>query len=171
MPIPRTRADFIAEVESAFGKLDAELTAEIGDIPCVEIEGGNSWTVKDLLVVRSWWTRAVTGWIAAGREDAEVELALPAPGFKWSETPALNQTLVDQARDTDFVKAHRELTHAYTAMRECVELLSDRELEQVGVFRWAANYPLVRWLSINTTRQYTTARTYVRKAKVRSAES
>jgi hypothetical protein len=31
------------------------------------------------------------------------------------------------------------------------------------VFGWAGKWPLARWISINTARQYTTARAYVRQ--------
>jgi hypothetical protein len=42
--------------------------------------------------------------------------------------------------------------------------LDDRQLLGVGTFAWAGKYPVSRWLSINTARQYTTARSFVRRA-------
>ena len=45
-----------------------------------------------------------------------------------------------------------------------IEELEDTELLDVGTFEWAGNYPVSRWISINTARQYTTARSFLRKA-------
>lgn len=45
-----------------------------------------------------------------------------------------------------------------------IEALDDRGLLEAGVFGWAGKWPIARWISINTARQYTTARTYVRRA-------
>jgi len=42
--------------------------------------------------------------------------------------------------------------------------LDDNELLQPGVYEWAGKWPLARWISINTARQYATARTFVRRA-------
>jgi hypothetical protein len=49
-------------------------------------------------------------------------------------------------------------------VRRKIEELDDRELLEVGAFPWAGKYPIARWISLNTARQYTTARTYVRRA-------
>ena len=47
---------------------------------------------------------------------------------------------------------------------QTIDSLDDRELLEVGRFAWAGRYPISRWISINTARQYTTARTFVRRA-------
>ena len=42
--------------------------------------------------------------------------------------------------------------------------LDDRELLESAVFEWAGpKYPVRRWLSLNTSRQYETARTLIRR--------
>ena len=48
--------------------------------------------------------------------------------------------------------------------------LSDAELLEVGAFEPAGKWPIARWLSINTARQYSTARTFIRRA-VRASRS
>ncbi len=40
----------------------------------------------------------------------------------------------------------------------------DAALLEVGVFPWARKWPIARWISINTARQYQTARTAIRRA-------
>jgi hypothetical protein len=45
-----------------------------------------------------------------------------------------------------------------------IDGLDDTQLLEVGVFEWAGRYPISRWISLNTARQYTTARTFIRRA-------
>lgn len=160
MPIPKSRADLRDSVQVTYTKLAAELDVagpRAGSIPCVD-----DWTVKDLLAVRAWWTESVIDWIAAGRRG-EVPVT-PAPGYRWKETPRLNADIVRKARRESFRSVRERLERGYVLVLQTIDSLDDRELLDSGVFEWAGKYPVARWLSINTTRQYTTARTFVRRA-------
>lgn len=161
MPIPTTRHELLAQIEPAFSKLKAELhdlDANLADEICVA-----DWTVKDLLAVRLWWTRAVLDWIDCGRHGNNPEL--PASGYGWNETPRLNAAIVQAAAQLSATQLIDDLDAQYRRLLVTIDELNDAELTQVGQFTWAGNYPICRWLSINTTRQYVTARTHIRRAK------
>lgn len=128
-----------------------------GSLACVD-----DWTVKDLLAVRVWWTENVIDWIEAGQRG-EVPLT-PAEGYRWKETPRLNADIVRKSRRESYRSLRKRLERGYERVMRTIDKLDDRELLGVGVYEWAGRYPLSRWLSINTARQYTTARTYVRRA-------
>lgn len=128
-----------------------------GSLACVD-----DWTVKDLLAVRVWWTENVIDWIEAGQRG-EVPLT-PAEGYRWKETPRLNADIVKKSRRESYRSLRKRLERGYERVMRTIDKLDDRELLGVGVYEWAGRYPLSRWLSINTARQYTTARTYVRRA-------
>ena len=165
MPIPRSRAELRESVCTEFDKLTRELDAagpRAGGLPCVD-----SWTIKDLLAVRSWWTESVVAWVAAGRRG-EVPRT-PATGYRWNETPRLNDDIVRRSKRQSYRSIRERLQRGYEQVLQTIDDLDDRELLDKGVFEWAGNYPVARWLSINTTRQYTTARTFVRRA-MRSQE-
>jgi hypothetical protein len=160
MPIPRTRDELTGEMAAAFDKLQDTLDAggaDLGDAPCVD-----GWTVRDVLAVRVWWTEHVVEWIEAGRRG-ETPI-VPAPGYGWSETPRLNAEIVRESASVSLGMLRKRLTRAFTRTMATIDSLSDRELLEVGAFEWAGKWPISRWLSINTTRQYVTARTYVRRA-------
>ncbi|NNC57498.1 MAG: ClbS/DfsB family four-helix bundle protein [Woeseiaceae bacterium] len=160
MPIPKTRAELTSSVISTFQKLNCELDGAgvtAGSLACVD-----DWTVKDLLAVRVWWTENVIDWIEAGQRG-EVPLT-PAEGYRWKETPRLNADIVKKSRRESYRSLRRRLERGYERVMRTIDKLDDRELLGVGVYEWAGRYPLSRWLSINTARQYTTARTYVRRA-------
>lgn len=161
MPIPQSRADLVHSIKTEFGKLEGELSTvgpEISNIVCVD-----EWTVKQLLAIRLWWTRSVLDWVERGKRGEIPET--PAEGYRWRETPRLNNDIAQEARKRSYKSIRSALGREYERLLVIIDSLDDKELLDVGVFEWAGRWPISRWLSINTTRQYHTACTYVRKAK------
>lgn len=160
MPIPSTRAELTRSVRSTFDKLRAELDAagpKLGGVPCVD-----DWSVKDLLAVRAWWTENVIDWVESGsRGECPIT---PAVGYRWKETPRLNADVVKKCRRESYRSVRGRLERGFERVMPTIDSLNDHELQDVGAFEWAGNYPISRWISINTARQYTTARTHIRRA-------
>ena len=159
MPIPTTRAQLVDQASRAFAKLTDELRKagpEIATLVCVD-----DWSVKDVLAVRVWWSHAVIDWVDAGKQGRT--LFLPAPGYAWNETPRLNADIVAAASGDTYASILDRLDEGFERVIPCVDSLNDTELLTSGAFAWAGKWPIARWISINTTRQYTTARTYIRK--------
>jgi len=160
MPIPRTRAELVEQVTSSHARLTAELDAagpRAGSLPCVD-----DWTIKDLLAVRVWWTERVIDWVEAGRRGEHP--VTPAEGYRWNETPRLNADVVARSRRHAYRALRKRLDDGVARVLATIDALDDVELCEVGHFAWAGRWPIARWISINTVRQYTTARSYVRKA-------
>ncbi len=88
----------------------------------------------------------------------------PADGYDWNETPRLNADLVQKAHNQSYRAVRERLERGVIEVLTTTDLLDDTELLEVGVFEWAGKCPISRWLSINTARQYTTARTLIRRA-------
>ncbi len=167
MPIPTSRKELVESIHTTWDKLRDELESagpRFGSYPCVD-----DWTVKDLLAVRAWWTESMVDWIEAGKRGEMP--TTPAEGYRWSETPRLNEAIVKQSRRESYKSIRARLQAGVLRAFDAIDSLSDEELLDAGVFEWAGKFPLARWLSINTTRQYTTARTYVRRALKARAQS
>lgn len=164
MPIPKSRNDLIEQIETSYSKLDTlldEITDETAGAICVE-----DWTVKELLAVRCWWSETVVDWIESGRNGEIPDL--PAKRYKWHETPQLNNEIAKSSTFESFEEVRNRLNKAYHQVLKIIGKLSDEELLNQGVFEWAGKWPLSRWLSINTARQYTTAQKYIRQVLRRS---
>jgi hypothetical protein len=160
VPIPKSRVELTDLVTTSFEKLRGELDgldAGLADTPCVD-----DWTVRDLLAVRAWWTESVVAWIEAGRHGESP--VTPAEGYRWHETPRLNAMIVREARDQSYRTIRRRLERGQARALALIGELDDRELLEVGAFEWAGKWPIARWISLNTARQYTTARTLIRRA-------
>jgi len=159
MPIPETREELVAAVRSAFDRLLDELEraggSEIAALRCVD-----DWTVKDVLAVRAWWTTSVIQWVEAG-ERGEV-LDLPAAGYTWRETPRLNRDIVERAATESYEKVLDRLERGQRRVLATIDRLDDGDLLEPHRFDWAGRWPIARWISLNTARQYTTARAHVR---------
>lgn len=161
MAIPTSRAELVSQLEQAFEKLLVQLEEDetaLADLACVD-----DWTVKDVLAVRRWWTEQVVRWTKAGLTGKSP--ITPKRGFRWSETPRLNAEIVAESQAQSWQQVLKGLKRGYHNVIKLIESLTDEQLLEVGVFAWADKWPIARWISINTTRQYTTARTMIRKAR------
>ncbi|MBD3334744.1 MAG: ClbS/DfsB family four-helix bundle protein [Candidatus Eisenbacteria bacterium] len=160
MPIPKSRAEVVELVAVSFDKLQTELDTggpRLAALKCVD-----DWTVKDLLAVRLWWTVRVVDWIEIGRRGGR--LHLPAKGYTWRETPRLNEDIVRAARGTSYESIRQRLARSVERVLGAIDILDDVELLEAGVYAWAGKWPLARWISMNTSRQYATARSFIRRA-------
>lgn len=52
---------------------------------------GDGWNVQDLFAHLTEWEQMFLGWYRTGRDGGN--LSLPAPGFKWNQTPELNRAV------------------------------------------------------------------------------
>jgi hypothetical protein len=165
LPIPTTRAEVTDLVTSSFEKLRIELEKggpKLAKLPCVD-----GWSVKDLLAVRAWWTENVVIWVQAG-QCGECPTT-PARGYGWNETPRLNADIVRGARHHSYRSIRARLDRGAARVLSTIDGLDDAELLDVGVFAWAGKWPVSRWISVNTARQYATARMFIRRAVQRNS--
>ena len=165
MPIPKTRSELTDLISESWTKLHREL--EEGGPDLAQIQCVDDWSVKDVLAVRAWWAERVVDWIEAGQRGESPPL--PAAGYTWSDTPRLNADIVERSKKEPYERVRARLKAAHERVLTASDSLDDTELLEPGVFDWAGKWPISRWLSINTARQYTTARTYVRRASKRLA--
>ena len=131
--------------------------SHLASLPCTD-----EWNAKELLAVRAWWTEAVIEWVHLGRKGKSP--ITPAEGYRWNETPRLNNDIARSAKRMSFKSIVKRLDDGFAELMLLIDSLDDRELLEVGTFEWAGKYPIARWLSLNTSRQYTTARAFIRKA-------
>ena len=159
MPIPQNRNDLNEQLADSIAKLDLvlrQLDETHAQQTCVD-----GWSVRDLLAVRVWWSEQVLAWVLAGRNGQVPDT--PAPGYSWRDTPQLNEAIIQNTKARTVRTLVARLRRAQQAVQQLIDQLDDDELLSVGRFEWAGKHPVSRWLSINTVRQYETARTHLRR--------
>ena len=159
--IPKSRDELINIIQINFDKLISDLDDYGPKVSKLKTE--NNWTVKELLGIRAWWTSAVVKWVRDGKKGKHP--VTPAKGYSWKETPRLNDDIANERKKDSYEAIRKKLKREHTVLLKTTDSLSEHELMNQGVFEWAGDkWPVSRWLSVNTARQYTTARKFVRKA-------
>ncbi len=160
--IPQNRSHLMELIDGHFDKLLRELE-DIDDTSAAAM-CDEDFSIKDILAVRVWWSEAVIKWIKAGQQGKT--LPIPAKGYSWKETPALNLATAQSSKTKKtYTDIKRKLIASKRKVCKLIESLSDEELTQVGVYEWAGKWPVMRWVSVSTSTQYDGARKLIRKAK------
>lgn len=90
MSRPTTKAELLATAEAEFDRL----WTAVDSVPVAarEIPGAcEEWSVKDLLAHLLVWQQMTLEWERVGSSGAMPEI--PAPGYSFTETPALNEVI------------------------------------------------------------------------------
>jgi len=117
---------------------------------------GEGWSVADLYAHLAEWHRMLQRWIADERAGRTPQL--PAPGFKWNQTPALNREIQRRFARRSTVRLVKEFDATYLEALALVRSLSEAELLEPGRFAWTGKLPLASYVAPNTCSHYAAAR-------------
>lgn len=159
MAIPTTKAELLDQMGKTYEKLDAELD-QLDETTAAKI-CVDDWTVSDLITVRTRWAHMVREWIEAGLRGEVPEI--PAPGYKWNETPRLNTDIIKKLGGKPWSETLALFRESYQALRSLIESLPAKQVEEVGTITWAGKWSVIRWANNATSTGYTSARKFVRK--------
>ena len=137
MPKFSTKADFQAATETEWRRLWEAADA------C-----GDQAALRATLAHLYAWHRLVLGWLRQENPD------LPAAGYNWRQTPALNAALDEQYRDIDLAGVKRRLRRSHGQVMKLVDGLSDAQLLEAGYLAWTGKSPLLSYLAPNTVSHY-----------------
>lgn len=113
---------------------------------------GDDWTLTDLVAHVAEWQEMFLRWYDDGRRG--VAPALPAPGFKWNETPRLNRAIHEKHRSRSRAAVQVDFDTGYDRIVDVVERLSERQLIEPGEFAWTGKLPLTSYLGPNAASHY-----------------
>jgi hypothetical protein len=156
--LPRT--ELLAEIARERAALDAVL-AQVSDRDkrSMAITPGG-WTVKDVIAHMAAWQAMMLAWYTAGLGRQQV--AVPAPGYSWRETPRLNQAIYRKHRRQSLRAVTDDLDRNHERIIGLVEELSDRELLTVGRYAWMGpSWTLSDYVRANTASHYRWARRHI----------
>jgi hypothetical protein len=113
---------------------------------------GDDWTVHDLVAHLFAWHQLFLAWHHAGLRGVTPEM--PAPGYRWNETPGLNRAIRERHRHGDPDELLRQLEVSHGEVLTLAESLSEEQLLQAGHFAWTRDNALVTYLGANTASHY-----------------
>lgn len=160
MPRPTSKTELQAAIARERGALDTYLetvTAEQMGEPGIVGE----WSPKDVLAHLVAWEQMCLGWYRAGLRG---ELpALPAPGFKWNQTPALNQQIYEQYRDLPLTEILILYADSFTEITDLIEELPNDLLFTPGQYSWTGKNTMGTYFVSATSSHYLWARKEISK--------
>jgi uncharacterized protein (TIGR03083 family) len=119
------------------------------------------WSVKDVLAHLIEWEQMCLGWHEAGLRGETPEI--PAPGFKWNQTPQLNQHIYEKHRDRPLDEVLEQFQASHREILAVIQGLSNKELFTAGQFAWTKKNTLGAYMVSATSSHYLWARKEIRK--------
>lgn len=127
-------------------------------------DGGK--TPSEHLSYQLGWVGLLLDW--ERREQAGEEVHTPAQGFKWNNLGGLYQKFYDTYGVYTLAEQQAMLRGKTAELCAWIQGLNDGELFGAGQRKWADNaaqWPLWKWIHINTVAPFTNFRTQIRKWK------
>jgi hypothetical protein len=160
MPRPTTKDELLAAIDKERGELET-LLATLTPTQMTEPGIVGDWSVKDVLAHLIEWEQMVLGWHAAGLRGEIPEL--PAPGFKWSQTPQLNQQIYEKHRDRPLDEVLDQSQASHKEILGIIQGLSNEDLFTPGHYAWTKKNALGTYMVSATSSHYLWAGKEIRK--------
>jgi uncharacterized protein (TIGR03083 family) len=160
MPRPTSKDDLLIAINKERPALE-ELLETLTPAQMTEPGLVGDWSAKDVLAHLSEWEQMVLGWHAAGLRGEIPEL--PAPGFKWSQTPQLNQQIYEKHRDRPLDEVLDQFQASYREILGIIQGLSNEDLFTSGRYAWTKKNTLGAYMVSATSSHYLWARKEIRK--------
>ena len=119
------------------------------------------WSVKDVMAHLIEWEQMCLGWYQAGLRGETP--SLPAPGFKWNQTPQLNQQIFEKWRKRPLAEITTQFHASHREILDVIKGLSNEKLFASGHYGWTKKNTLGTYMVSATSSHYFWARREIRK--------
>lgn len=119
------------------------------------------WSVKNLLAHLDAWHGLFLAWEADGSIGGVP--MMPAPGFSWAETPALNAAIHARTADDTWNDVSERLQRSHNAVRAVIASYSDADLFTKRRWPWTGSTSVGSYATSATSSHYAWASKLVRR--------
>ncbi|GAA6181474.1 ClbS/DfsB family four-helix bundle protein [Shimia sp. NS0008-38b] len=158
MPAAQTKDDLLAVSAKEFAKLQSLMVTVPSDVATQSIE--ENWSIRDVLVHRAHWIDLFLGWYADGQAGKKV--AFPAPGYKWNQLAAYNETVLAQHADVSWEDAQVRFLAAHDRWIKLVSGLTQEALYGAPMTGGNNNWTCGRWAEAAGPSHYRSAAKFIR---------
>jgi hypothetical protein len=160
MPRPTNQIDLL----TAAGEEFERLWAAVDTIPVADRERSGAcekWSVKDLLSHLHAWHEMALGWESLGSVGERP--AIPAEGYTFAETPALNQAIYERTKDNSWDDVVGALTRTHEALLSVISSYPDPELFEKRRHPWTRSTSVGAYMVSATSSHYAWASKLIRR--------
>ena len=151
MPRPTTKPQLLAEAQAEFDALERFLAALSPDEMLRPLPSGE-WVPKDYLAHLYEWQQMFFTWYESGLRGENP--AIPAPGYKWNQLPALNQAIFERYHDLPLEEALDKFRSSHARTLALIESLPEADLFTRGLYPWMNENHLSEYISDNNVSHY-----------------
>ena len=160
------KAALIAEIELQAKRFIEEFQA-IAENDKNSLFEGVERTPAQMLAYQIGWMQLVQQWEAANRQGKSV--ITPHPDYKWNQLGRLYQHFYQNYAQQSLAVLQKQFAENVAAIIALIDALDEETLFTPGKRQWAsstpANWPVWKWLHINTVAPCKTFRSKIRKWK------
>lgn len=160
MSRPLNKTQLLSAIEKEFSALEKLLTDLTPQLMAYTTAPG-VWAIKDIVAHLYEWQQMVFLWYETGLRGEMP--SVPAPGYKWSQLPALNQHIYEKYRDLAPEKALALFQESHQKMVQFIERQSDADLATPGLYQWMNQNTLLSYLNSATAAHYVWALKEIKK--------
>lgn len=150
-----SKEELVASIEAEHQRFVELLSNIPADFYLVEGVWGDGWNIRDLLAHLTEWEQMFLSWFRDGQDGRQPDM--PAKGFKWNQTPALNRAIWKKHKQRTVAEIMAEFETSYEEIFSLAQRLSAQELLEPGRFAWTGKNSLTTYLGANTVSHYRTA--------------
>jgi hypothetical protein len=126
MPAATDKTTLLTRLDTDYAKLEALLDTVPETRALAADPEGDPATIKDIVGHRAAWIDLFLGWYADGQAGKDV--ALPAPGYKWSDLKRFNADLRARQADMGWDAARKLLADNHHRLRAFLGSMEDAAL-------------------------------------------
>lgn len=126
-------------------------------------KGTMNRNIGDVLMHLHHWHLMMMEWYQLGMKGEKPDM--PAKGYTWKTTPALNSWIWEKYKDIPLEEAKKNFKSSYEKVRSLIEKHSDEELFEKKRYKWTGTTSLGAYLVSATSSHYDWAIKLIKKAK------
>lgn len=157
---PQTKSELLSAARGEFDRVwsvVATVRAEDRTRPGV----CETWSLKDVLAHLDAWHEMFLEWEAAGPRGEKPPM--PASGFSWAETPALNEAIYQRHRADEWDDVVKRLRDSHSKVLARVEVYDEDDLFTKKLFTWTGSTSVASYAISATSSHYSWATKLIRK--------
>ena len=160
MPRPKTKGELLEASREEFKKL-LSLIEPLSETTIQKPGACEQWSIKDILAHLYAWHNLYMTWYSEGMADKKPHM--PALGYTWKNTPALNESIYQKYKDASLNQILENFKESHSKVLEIINSHTDQELFTKKRYAWTSSTSLGSYTVSCTSSHYDWANKLIKK--------